>query len=237
MKHLTDREIMAQPSNSHLSTCSLCSMRRQELENALAEFTGSQRERELPSAGPARVTLMARLSAVPDSTGPAPHYGWLAAAALALLCVAIYAAMPFRFLSRETAAIPNPRLTPGSTILVSREEICRASRESNRTVPVSLRKRVFDSYGIPNAEPRAYEVDYLITPALGGADDINNLWPQPYGSTRWNARVKDALEDHLRNLVCEGKVDLPTAQREIATNWIAAYKKYFKTNRPRNLDN
>ena len=71
-----------------------------------------------------------------------------------------------------------------------------------------------------------------ITPALGGADDIHNLWPQSYGDTVWNDQVKDALEDHLRDLVCEGQLDLATAQREIATNWIAAYKKYFHTDRP-----
>jgi hypothetical protein len=75
-------------------------------------------------------------------------------------------------------------------------------------------------------------VDYLITPALGGADDIHNLWPQSYKATVWNAEVKDALEDHLRNLVCGGELDLATAQREIATNWIEAYKKYFHTDRP-----
>jgi hypothetical protein len=40
------------------------------------------------------------------------------------------------------------------------------------------------------------------------------------------------LEDHLRNLVCDGQLDLATAQREIATNWIEAYKKYFHTDRP-----
>ncbi len=44
--------------------------------------------------------------------------------------------------------------------------------------------------------------------------------------------MKDALEDHLRTLVCEGQLDLPTAQREISTNWIAAYQKYFRTRKP-----
>jgi hypothetical protein len=33
-------------------------------------------------------------------------------------------------------------------------------------------------------------------------------------------------------MVCAGKLDLSTAQREIATDWIAAYKKYFHTDRP-----
>jgi hypothetical protein len=48
----------------------------------------------------------------------------------------------------------------------------------------------------------------------------------------WNARVKDELEDRLRQMVCDGSLDLTEAQREIATNWIAAYKKYFRTDRP-----
>jgi len=44
--------------------------------------------------------------------------------------------------------------------------------------------------------------------------------------------VKDELEGLLPTLVCRGAVDLATAQREIAANWIAAYKKYFHTDRP-----
>jgi hypothetical protein len=75
-------------------------------------------------------------------------------------------------------------------------------------------------------------VDYLITPALGGSEDIRNLWPQSYSATIWNARVKDALEDRLHDLVCSGDLDLATAQQEISTDWIAAYKKYFHTDRP-----
>ena len=106
------------------------------------------------------------------------------------------------------------------------------SNTKNKAVPVALQRRVFDEYGIRAAAPGAYEVDYLITPALGGADDIHNLWPQAYTATVWNAQVKDALEDHLRDLVCDGQLDLATAQREIATNWIEAYKKYFHTDRP-----
>jgi hypothetical protein len=98
---------------------------------------------------------------------------------------------------------------------------------------VALQRRVFEEYGIRNAQLDAYEVDYLITPELGGASDIRNLWPQPYSSTVWNARVKDALEQRLHQMVCDGQLDLATAQHDIATNWIAAYKKYFNSSRPR----
>jgi hypothetical protein len=77
-----------------------------------------------------------------------------------------------------------------------------------------------------------YELDHLITPALGGTDDIHNLWPEPYAATEWNAHVKDQLEDLLHQRVCSGQLDLATAQHDIATDWIAAYKKYFRTDKP-----
>jgi hypothetical protein len=38
--------------------------------------------------------------------------------------------------------------------------------------------------------------------------------------------VKDRLEDRLHALVVHRKLDLKTAQHEIATDWIATYKKY-----------
>jgi hypothetical protein len=93
---------------------------------------------------------------------------------------------------------------------------------------VAVQQQVFREYGIPNARPEDYEVDYLITPELGGASDIRNLWPQPFASAPWSAYRKDDLEDRLHELVCAGSLDLGSAQREIATDWIAAYKKYVK---------
>jgi hypothetical protein len=33
-------------------------------------------------------------------------------------------------------------------------------------------------------------------------------------------------------MVCAGSLDLTQAQKEIAENWIAAYKKYFHTEQP-----
>jgi hypothetical protein len=99
-------------------------------------------------------------------------------------------------------------------------------------VPMALSHQVFDEYGIRNPVPGAYEVDYLITPDLGGSADLKNLWPEPYFDIKWNARVKDMLEVRLHSLVCRGDLDLKTAQRELATNWIAAYIKYFHSNRP-----
>ncbi len=124
-------------------------------------------------------------------------------------------------------AVPDRNLTPGTTRVVSFEEVCSmAHEEVIKDVSAELRHRVFAEYGIANARADDYEVDYLIAPGLGGADDIHNLWPQPYRVPTWNAHAKDALEERLHQLVCARRLDLPTAQHEIATDWIAAYKKY-----------
>lgn len=85
---------------------------------------------------------------------------------------------------------------------------------------------------MPDVPPENYEIDYLITPELGGADDIRNLWPEPYADTEWNAHVKDQLENYLRDQVCEGRLNLSTAQRDISVDWVSAYKKYLHTESP-----
>ena len=130
--------------------------------------------------------------------------------------------------------VPDSRLTPGAAVLQSRQAVCQQTSVNNKAVPVALQRKVFEQYGITRAEARDYEVDYLITPALGGADDIHNLWPHSYKATVWNAEVKDALEARLREMVCNGDLDLNEAQQELASNWISAYKKYFHTETPLN---
>ena len=134
--------------------------------------------------------------------------------------------------SSERNAIPRSDLTPGAVRSVAVKDVCRAELSGNADVLPVVQRELFAEYGMANAEMRAYEVDYLITPALGGSDDIRNLWPQPYASSPWNAYVKDALEDLLRRKVCSGQLDLATAQHEIAVNWVAAYQKYFHTRWP-----
>jgi hypothetical protein len=134
----------------------------------------------------------------------------------------------------EPDAVPKPDLTPGAALPLLAGDVCDAiaQRHSVPHVPRSLRIQVFEAYGIKDPVPGAYEVDYLITPGLGGAAELKNLWPEPYFNIEWNARVKDALEERLKTMVCRGDVHLKTAQRDIATDWIAAYKKYVHSGEP-----
>ncbi|MGA9354325.1 MAG: hypothetical protein WBV46_11590, partial [Terriglobales bacterium] len=135
--------------------------------------------------------------------------------------------------SAERGAEPDHRLTPGATRMVTISEVCAMPREQVVTdVSPSLRRQVLNEYGIADARLGDYEIDYLITPGLGGVEDIHNLWPEPSTSRTWNAHVKDALEEHLHEMVCAGKLDLSRAQRDLATDWIAAYKNYFHTDLP-----
>jgi hypothetical protein len=46
------------------------------------------------------------------------------------------------------------------------------------------------------------------------------------GTGGWGADRKDELEWVLNRLVCAGRLPLHEAQRAIATDWIAAYRRY-----------
>jgi len=128
--------------------------------------------------------------------------------------------------------LPRPELTPGSVRPVGMEDICGSALAGGPIVASQVPRQVFEAYGVDYRRAGDYELDFLITPELGGASDASNLWPQPYRSVTWNAYVKDELERHLRRLVCQGAVDLATAQEELAGDWIAAYKRRFDTERP-----
>jgi len=233
---------------SHLDACWKCRSRRQEVASSITDFVGAyQREfdAQIPSADGPRALLRARLQGISEnrldwrSPWFTPGYRFAAAAAAGVL-LALGLLLVRSNIERQRASLlpavvfslPDSTLTPGATILADRRTVCTEANPNNKIVPLALRRRVFEEYRIPQADPRAYEVDYLVTPALGGADDIRNLWPHSYSATVWNAQVKDALEDRLRDMVCEGSLDLREAQEEIASNWIAAYKKYFHTNEP-----
>jgi hypothetical protein len=111
--------------------------------------------------------------------------------------------------------------------------MCGADRLGpTQPIPDAVRLAVFARYGADHRRAAEYELDYLVTPELGGAADARNLWPQPFARTPWNAYVKDELERLFHRFVCDGTMELAVAQREMATDWISAYKRYFNTESP-----
>jgi len=240
---------------AHLAACWHCRSRMAEIEGTIADFARAYRQTldsQLPPIDGPRALLKAQLA---ELTATLQAGSWRRffqfipfSRAAAGICVAVLlAAMAGKlFISHaalhgenpavngiERGAIPDRNLTPGATRTASVGDVCSMPHEEVvRDVPARLRQEIFQEYGIEAPRADDYEIDYLIAPGLGGAQDIHNLWPQPYTSPAWNARVKDALEEHLHQLVCAGRLDLPTAQHDIAADWIAAYKKYFHTDRP-----
>lgn len=233
---------------AHLEGCWKCRARRKEFENAIADFVRFyhlELDAKLPPAAGPRALLKAQLAQLSATklnrlsnwfTVPS-RFAWAAALCISMVLGLLLArsgvGRPRHLRSHAViVSMPDSTLTPGATLLVGRPAVCAEANIKNKAVPVVLQRKVFQEYGIAGADPRAYEIDYLVTPALGGADDIHNLWPHSYSTTVWNARVKDALEDRLREMVCDGNLDLTEAQQEIAEDWIATYKKYFHTEKP-----
>jgi hypothetical protein len=132
-------------------------------------------------------------------------------------------------LGRPAPLEPDKTLTPGATLAVTAQDVCAPGYGRRvRDVPREVKRTVYASYGISERAPGEYEVDHLISLGIGGSNSTRNLWPQANWTSPWNARVKDALENRLHRDVCAGRVDLQTAQHDMATDWIAAYQRYFQ---------
>lgn len=254
--HLSDQELLlaldgelapqqSEEVKQHLAACWTCRVRMQEIEGTIAEFVRCHHrafpDRIPPADGP-RSLLLERMQRYNEQPDPSRNWtqpfrsSWRSIAS-ALAAVAFIAVLLPQWthpgvVNAVTVTMPDPRLTPGATIVMPLAEVCASENVKNREVSAAMQRKVFEKYGIKDAPPQAYEVDYLITPALGGAEDEHNLWPHSYESTVWNAFVKDQLEDYLRDQVCGGAMDLTTAQQEIAGDWIAAYRKHFHTEEP-----
>jgi hypothetical protein len=217
----------------HLSECAMCHRRLRELEHRLEEAVRLQQE-AMPArrADDSRTRLEAELARL-ATEAPRSRVVWAAPG----LAAGVIVAVAWFGMGAEPAAVflhPQAALTPGLTRQVTLDELCGTARYGRaRPVPEAVHQRVFASYGAPYERAEDYELDHLITPELGGASEPANLWPQPYEGTPWNAYVKDELEMHLHRLVCDGDMDLAVAQREMAADWIAAYKRHFQTDRPR----
>lgn len=132
---------------------------------------------------------------------------------------------------------PDATLTPGVTNPnVTQANITQTIGKRGWTAtirpPVSytdgLKKKMLASGVYASAAGMAsFELDHLISLELGGhPTDPKNLWPQSRLTTQ-GAAAKDALENVMNKLVVSGKLPLTQAQKEISTDWIAAYRKYI----------
>jgi hypothetical protein len=239
----------------HLEECWDCRSRLKAMEQTIADFVEVHHESldcHLPPAEGPRALLRARMSEDARNSrrswvhllSPRIETTPAAYAALSLLVLIALLATGYRWISSRNPGhqmsaaaylIPDKSLTPGSVRPIGVNNVCSTTYSDDADqVPASVRRKVFNEYHVNPQQSTAYALDYLVSPQLGGTADIRNLWPEPAAQTVWNVRAKDALEDHLHELVCEGRVDLGTAQHDLATNWVSAYQKYFHTSTPVN---
>jgi hypothetical protein len=130
-------------------------------------------------------------------------------------------------LLQSSPVLPDPELTPGRVRQLTREQICTTRWGLDRRFVDEKKKRhVFRAYGISWERRGEFEVDHLIPRSLGGADDILNLWPQPYEG-KWGAFKKDRLEIKVGKLYCQDAITLRTARRAFDGDWTAAYRTYI----------
>ena len=237
---------------AHFEQCLECQARRGRMARAAGDYSALYRsDRAEPAAvqDHARERLRGELEEIgrtpPGWLGATLGFGSLTMPRWALVSAALMATAwliqvtaPSRLrqasgvVAVDHGALPSSTLTPGATWNVSVAELCATGTRELRPIPLAVRQQVLRNYGMENVPTDEYELDYLITPELGGAPDARNLWPQRYGSRVWNAHVKDDLERLLPRMVCNQEIRLETAQREIARDWIAAYRTYFKTDAP-----
>jgi hypothetical protein len=135
-------------------------------------------------------------------------------------------------------ALPDPAKTPGATNpAVTQQNIAETICVKGWTRQIrppeefteQLKRQQIAEYGYRNRRLRSYEEDHLIPLELGGApSDPHNLWPEPhYVRDGWGSYAKDRLEYKLNQLVCDGTLPLHDAQTAIASDWVAAYRRYL----------
>lgn len=122
--------------------------------------------------------------------------------------------------------LPDPICTPGAinpevTAANIGQTICAYGWTRTVRPPESyteaLKRSQMGEYG--DTRPiYDYEEDHLIPLELGGApSDPHNLWPDPGASPN----MKDDVENAANRAVCDGRMGLAAAQRQIATDWVA----------------
>jgi hypothetical protein len=114
--------------------------------------------------------------------------------------------------------LPNRKLTPGK---VARKDKDRPG------VTEEMERKVFDRYHIPWRRRPEFKVDHLIPLELGGADAVENLWPQSLYTRPYNAQRKELLTQILLARIVAGKTTLAKAQEEISEDWIACFVEHL----------
>jgi hypothetical protein len=86
-----------------------------------------------------------------------------------------------------------------------------------------MEQKVFGRYRLPWARRAEFKIDHLIPVELGGADTIDNLWPQSVRTKPYGADRKELLTEVLLERIARKQITLEQAQEQIRRDWIDAF--------------
>ncbi len=129
--------------------------------------------------------------------------------------------------------IPDPKCTPGAanptlTLAILKKPTFTTKCVRDQATTPSKKRTTYRWYRISKpanntGQNQTCELDHLISLELGGADTLDNIWPQcgPSGValTKRFFKKKDTVENFLAKQVRDGKMSLADAQKGIATDW------------------
>ncbi len=139
--------------------------------------------------------------------------------------------------------IPDPACTPGAinpqvttVVLQDREFSTKCNRD--QATAEREKEQTYAQYGIKHpphnsGRNQVCELDHLVSLELGGADTLDNIWPQcgPDKVTLQDRyfKIKDKVENYLARQVKAGKMRLEEAQNGVATDWTQYIDDAYKT--------
>lgn len=141
--------------------------------------------------------------------------------------------LPYPGSCKAVGKLPDPKCTPGSvdpavTQATISTTICRAGGYTKTVRPPAsntdpVKTSSMKAYGEAPGTRGTTELDHLVPLALGGSDDVSNLWPEPSDEPGHGVNnSKDALELALNKAVCSHKIPLDAAQNAVAADWTTA---------------
>lgn len=155
-----------------------------------------------------------------------------------ILAVAVVGGQP------QPTSVADPILTPGVVRTDLTLEQIKATHwgKDHRLVTDAMKREVFARYGFsgdddprctpnPNAPKQRCEIDHRVPRCAGGADDILNLSPEPYGGP-WGARMKDRVEARACRRLVRDQITLDAAQAIFLGDWTVTYRAWFGEPQP-----
>jgi hypothetical protein len=105
---------------------------------------------------------------------------------------------------------------------------CTASFAKQHRISAASRSRdlaeLLRAYGLRSGPKQRYQLAFVIPPALGGANDLRNLWPMPVKAGTGQT-VHDRVLETVTDSVCGKHTGLQAAQFAVSYSWPAALQR------------